>query len=276
MAEEMRLEDRQCPLSATLGLIGEWWALVILHDPFDGSTRFDQFQHTWTLVEPAHQSDCVSVAGYSDDDLLCGSDRRHARPAAHNDRPDHPASTGGRLMTTPPEVRDDSRIGPFGFGGSRRQEMILGRLSSAALMLSGLAGALTPTSVTSSLDLTASSGRAKAETRAGLGGTYAALGAWALVSRRPAAHTAVGVVWLGAAAARIAALFVDDPHPDRTYWAYLAAELGFGSAAIISAMRRNDRHKTRGSTTPIQSVASASTSRTTPHTTGPSQTPTRG
>ena len=44
MAEKIRLEDRECPLSATLGLVGEWWTLLILHDAFDGYTRFDQFQ----------------------------------------------------------------------------------------------------------------------------------------------------------------------------------------------------------------------------------------
>jgi hypothetical protein len=132
-------------------------------------------------------------------------------------------------------------------GGSRETGMILGRVSSAALLLSGLAGVLTPTSVTTALHFTASSGRAKAATRAGLGGTYAALGVWAMLSRRPAAHTAVGVMWLGAAAARIGALFVDDPQPDASYWAYLAAELGFGGAAIIAAARRSERHKTRGS-----------------------------
>jgi hypothetical protein len=116
--------------------------------------------------------------------------------------------------------------------------MKLGRVSAAALMLSGLAGVLTPEKVASSLDLTAASGRGVAETRAGLGGTYAALGAWALFSRRPAAHTAVGVMWLGAAAARLAALAVDEPETDATYWAYLAAELGFGAAAVLSGMRR--------------------------------------
>ena len=44
MATKIRLEDRECPLSATLGLVGEWWTLLILHDAFDGYTRFDQFQ----------------------------------------------------------------------------------------------------------------------------------------------------------------------------------------------------------------------------------------
>ena len=44
MAEKIRLEDRECPLSSTLGVVGEWWTLLILHDAFDGYTRFDQFQ----------------------------------------------------------------------------------------------------------------------------------------------------------------------------------------------------------------------------------------
>jgi len=44
MAEKIRLEDRECPLSSALGLVGEWWTLLILHDAFDGYTRFDQFQ----------------------------------------------------------------------------------------------------------------------------------------------------------------------------------------------------------------------------------------
>jgi len=44
MADKIRLEDRECPLSATLGLVGEWWTLLILHDAFDGYSRFDQFQ----------------------------------------------------------------------------------------------------------------------------------------------------------------------------------------------------------------------------------------
>jgi hypothetical protein len=118
--------------------------------------------------------------------------------------------------------------------------MKLGRLSSAALMLSGLAGVLTPTKVAEALELPALSGRAVAETRAGLGGTYAALGGWALVSRHPAAHAAVGVTWLGAAAARIGSLVVDHPETDRAFWMYLAAELGFGSAAVASAIRRDD------------------------------------
>ena len=113
--------------------------------------------------------------------------------------------------------------------------MNVGRLSSAALMASGLAGVLMPRSVTSALDVDPVSDRGIAETRAGLGGTYAALGGWALLSRDPAAQVAVGVTWLGAAAVRLASLVVDRPRTDWTYWSYLAAEIGFGATAIATA-----------------------------------------
>ncbi|MFJ4821656.1 winged helix-turn-helix transcriptional regulator [Streptomyces bacillaris] len=44
MASRIRLEDRECPLSTTVQHVGEWWTLLLLHDAFDGYTRFDQFQ----------------------------------------------------------------------------------------------------------------------------------------------------------------------------------------------------------------------------------------
>lgn len=44
MPERIRLEDRECPLSATMTVVGEWWNVLILHDCFDGYSRFDQFQ----------------------------------------------------------------------------------------------------------------------------------------------------------------------------------------------------------------------------------------
>jgi hypothetical protein len=116
--------------------------------------------------------------------------------------------------------------------------MNLGRVSSAALMLSGMSGVVTPRRVASALDLSPQSNRGVAETRAGLGGTYVALGGWALLSRDRAAHTAVGVTWLGAAAVRVAALVVDRPRPGWAYWSYLVAEVGFGVAALTSDSRK--------------------------------------
>jgi DNA-binding HxlR family transcriptional regulator len=44
MAGRIRLEDRECPLSTTVAHVGEWWTLLLLHDAFDGYSRFDQFQ----------------------------------------------------------------------------------------------------------------------------------------------------------------------------------------------------------------------------------------
>jgi hypothetical protein len=116
--------------------------------------------------------------------------------------------------------------------------MNLGRWSSAALMLSGVAIALTPERAASALHLAATSDRGVTETRAGLGGTYAALGGWALVSRDPAAQRAVGVTWLGAATVRLASLVVDRPPTDWTFWGYLAGEIGLGASALAAARPR--------------------------------------
>ncbi|GHH72552.1 transcriptional regulator [Streptomyces sulfonofaciens] len=44
MAGRTRQEDRECPLSTTIEHVGEWWTLLLLHDAFDGYTRFDEFQ----------------------------------------------------------------------------------------------------------------------------------------------------------------------------------------------------------------------------------------
>lgn len=105
-------------------------------------------------------------------------------------------------------------------------------------MMSGFAGVVVPRRVADALELTIDSPRGNAEVRAGLGGTYAALGGWALVSSRPAAETAVGVAWLGAAGARLASLALDRPKTSWPFWAYLGAEIVFGAAALASARRR--------------------------------------
>lgn len=111
------------------------------------------------------------------------------------------------------------------------------RLSSAALALSGLAGVVAPDRVADALQLPASSGRGRAEVRAGLGGAFAARGLWALLSADQRAARAVGVTWLGAAGARLASLLLDEPDTDPSFWAYLAAEVGFGLTAIATTRR---------------------------------------
>ena len=113
-----------------------------------------------------------------------------------------------------------------------------GHLASAALMLSGAAGIAIPARFVDALDLTPGSGRGITETRAGLGGTYAALGAYALLSGSAGAQRAIGATWLGAGVVRLAAMKADRPSTDVIYWGSLAMELGLGAAALATAGRR--------------------------------------
>ncbi len=112
--------------------------------------------------------------------------------------------------------------------------MNLGRLSALAMLASGIAGVVIPVRVATALDLPPTTGRGRAETRAGLGGTYAALGAYGLLRGDRAGQQAVGFTWLGAAVARLGSLAVDPPETDWTYWAYLAGEIGLGAAAVLA------------------------------------------
>jgi hypothetical protein len=121
----------------------------------------------------------------------------------------------------------------------------LARTSSVAMLASGVAAVLKPELVALALHLSPTDARGRAESRAGFGGTFAALGAYGLLSRSPAAQRAVGVTWLGAAAARLAALRLDEPETDVTYWAYLAGEVGLGAAALIGAGGRSQGRLSR-------------------------------
>jgi hypothetical protein len=112
-----------------------------------------------------------------------------------------------------------------------------GLASALGLAGSGLAIALMPRRTGDVLHLSARSGRGVAETRAGLGGTYAALGTWAALRGSREAYTAVGVTWLGAAAFRLLSLRLDEPETDATYWAYLAGELILGAAGLAARGR---------------------------------------
>ena len=109
-----------------------------------------------------------------------------------------------------------------------------GTVSALALAASGIGIVLQPQQAVSTLGLSTTSSRGIAETRAGLGGTFAALGLWALARRSRDARTAVGVTWLGAAALRLASLQLDGPETDATFWAYLAAEVTCGLAGITA------------------------------------------
>jgi len=107
-----------------------------------------------------------------------------------------------------------------------------GYVASAVLAVSGLAGVVDPQRIGQALQTDLSPARARAEYRI-VYGTLAALGVGALVAGSSDVFTAIGTVWLGAAAVRVLALALDRPKADLTYWAYLALELALGFAAVL-------------------------------------------
>jgi hypothetical protein len=113
-----------------------------------------------------------------------------------------------------------------------------GVTASAAIAASGVAIALMPERTSAVLGVQTTSARGRAEVRAGLGGTFAALGLWALARGTSDAYTAVGVTWLGAAAVRALTLRVDEPETDATFWTYLGLELTLGVAGLLAGSRK--------------------------------------
>jgi hypothetical protein len=116
--------------------------------------------------------------------------------------------------------------------------MKAGDVAALALAASGLAIALMPERTLVQLELTPDSARGITETRAGLGGTFAGLGLWALARGSADAYTAVGMTWLGAAVFRTYSLRVDQPETKPSYWAYLAGETTLGLAGVLARRRR--------------------------------------
>lgn len=112
-----------------------------------------------------------------------------------------------------------------------------GRLSALGLAASGIAIAASPKRVGDVLHIPASSARGLAETRVGLGGTFAGLGLWALARGTSDAYTAIGMTWLGAAVVRVVSLRLDEPETDWTFWAYLTGEVSLGLAGLAARGR---------------------------------------
>jgi len=112
-----------------------------------------------------------------------------------------------------------------------------GTLSALALAASGIAIAADPTRAGAAMHINPTSARGVAETRVGLGGTFAGLGLWALARRNSDAYSAVGVTWLGAAPVRGLSLRVDEPETSWTFWAFFAMEVGLGLAGLADRGR---------------------------------------
>jgi hypothetical protein len=114
-----------------------------------------------------------------------------------------------------------------------------GITSSAVLAGSGIAIVAMPQRVGKAIGAPPVSGRGITEVRVGLGGTYAALGLWALARGTSDAYTAVGMTWLGAAAVRLLGMRLDTPEKDATFWTYLGLESVMGVAGVIAGGRRS-------------------------------------
>lgn len=109
-----------------------------------------------------------------------------------------------------------------------------GFASAVALSASGVGIALDPRRAGDVMRIPPMSARGTTEMRAGVGGTFAALGAWAAHRGTADAYTAVGVTWLGAAAVRTISMQVDKPETDWTFWAFLAGETTLGLAGLLA------------------------------------------
>lgn len=119
-----------------------------------------------------------------------------------------------------------------------------GFTAAAGLTTSGIGIALDPKRAGDVMRMPPMSARGITEMRAGVGGTFAALGAWALLRATSDAYTAVGVTWLGAAAVRVVSMEVDKPETDATFWAFLGLETALGVAGLL-ARGRGSRRKGR-------------------------------
>jgi hypothetical protein len=120
-----------------------------------------------------------------------------------------------------------------------------GFTSALGLSASGVGIALDPQRAGALMRMPPQSARGVTEMRAGVGGTFAALGTWALLRGTSEAYTAVGVTWLGAAAVRAVSMQVDQPEKDATFWAFLGLETTLGVAGLLAGDRGAKKEKAK-------------------------------
>ena len=104
-------------------------------------------------------------------------------------------------------------------------------------MASGLAGVVMPMRVAAALELPAMTKRGIAETRAGsaerMPRSVAGRSSVAIPAPRPRSVLCSSEPPVP----RVAALLVDQPETDGAFWAYLAVDIGLGTAALVGARR---------------------------------------
>ena len=105
---------------------------------------------------------------------------------------------------------------------------ILHLVGAAITLLIGLWGVARPESLAKTMGLSPHGRRGRAEFRIGFGGCFVGLTGYALYLRNAEVFAAVAAVWIGAAAVRVLALFLDRPPFNVSYVAVLLFELAMG------------------------------------------------
>jgi Domain of unknown function (DUF4345) len=97
----------------------------------------------------------------------------------------------------------------------------------------GVFSFVAPKKSAASVFFSLNSSRAVAEYRIGFGGMLIGICGWIIYSNAPAAITALGFIWLGAAIARVASFFIDQPKPGNFFIAALIFELVMAICLLV-------------------------------------------
>jgi len=104
----------------------------------------------------------------------------------------------------------------------------LNLLGAAITLLLGLWSLWRPESMAKMLGFSLHGRGGRAEFRIGFGGCFVGLAGYALYMQNSAVFVAMGAMWIGAAAIRVLALFIDRPPFNAGYVAVLVFELAMG------------------------------------------------
>jgi Domain of unknown function (DUF4345) len=97
----------------------------------------------------------------------------------------------------------------------------------------GIFSFIAPKKSAASVFFTLNSSRAIAEYRIGFGGMLIGICAWIIYSNAPAAITALGFIWAGAAVARAASFIIDKPKPSNFFIAAFVFEVVMAGCLLI-------------------------------------------
>jgi hypothetical protein len=108
----------------------------------------------------------------------------------------------------------------------------LNLLGAAITLVLGFWSIWRPERVAKAVGFSLHGRRGRAEFRIGFGGFFLGLAGYALYVRNDAVFLAMGAMWLGAAAIRVLAMFLDRPEFNVSYLGVFLFELAMGAALI--------------------------------------------